>query len=218
LLATDEAVMLRRSYQGIGKRGIGVGYPGGVNLAFDAQQMRVGMIWKGKFADPGGVWRGQGSGNVRPLGSDLIRFPAGPELGRQPWESLPDAFDRFPDYQFAGYELDDLRRPAFLYRFGAIGVKDYFQDVVDQRSGKTTFKRTLTFEVDQPVDGLFFRLGVDTKITSIDDQTFLLGDRLQIRMDDNHAGRLIDRPEGKCLAVPLDLPAGSSQLTLQYAW
>ena len=25
--------MLRRSYQGIGKRGIGVGYPGGVNLA-----------------------------------------------------------------------------------------------------------------------------------------------------------------------------------------
>ena len=60
--------MLRRSYQGIGKRGIGVGYPGGVNLAFDAEQMRLAMIWKGKFADPSGVWRGQGSGNVRPLG------------------------------------------------------------------------------------------------------------------------------------------------------
>ena len=41
LLATDEAVMLRRSYPGIGKRGIGVGYPNQVNLAFDAEQMRL---------------------------------------------------------------------------------------------------------------------------------------------------------------------------------
>ena len=36
----DEAVMLRRSYPNIGKRGIGVGYPLGINLAFDAEQMR----------------------------------------------------------------------------------------------------------------------------------------------------------------------------------
>ena len=55
LVAADEAVMLRRSYNGIGKRGIGVGYPSQVNLAFDAEQMRLAIIWKGKFADPGGV-------------------------------------------------------------------------------------------------------------------------------------------------------------------
>ena len=59
--------MLRRSYPGIGKRGIGVGYPGGVNLAFDAEQMRLAMIWKGKFLDPGGVWTGQGHGTARPM-------------------------------------------------------------------------------------------------------------------------------------------------------
>ena len=77
LLASEgHAAMLRRSYQGIGKRGIGVGYPGGVNLAFDAEQLRLAMIWKGKFADPAGVWRSQGHGTVRPLGSELIRFEA----------------------------------------------------------------------------------------------------------------------------------------------
>ena len=68
IVVTDEAKMLRRSYQGIGKRGIGVGYPGGVNLAFDAEQMRLAMIWKGKFLDPGGVldrartWNGKADG------------------------------------------------------------------------------------------------------------------------------------------------------------
>ena len=39
--------MLRRSYPEVGKRGIGVGYPQGVNLVFDAEQMRLAMIWKG---------------------------------------------------------------------------------------------------------------------------------------------------------------------------
>ena len=63
--------MLRRSYEGIGKRGIGVGYPGGVNLAFDAEQMRLAMIWKGKFVDPSGAWYGQGNGNVRAMGQTL---------------------------------------------------------------------------------------------------------------------------------------------------
>ena len=73
--------MLRRSYQGIGKRGIGVGYPGQVNLAFDAEQLRLAMIWKGKFADPAVAWRGQGRGTVRPLGTVTYPFPRGPRSG-----------------------------------------------------------------------------------------------------------------------------------------
>ena len=51
-----------------------MGNPSQVNLAFDAEQLRLAMIWKGKFADPSGVWRGQASGTVRPLSRDVIRF------------------------------------------------------------------------------------------------------------------------------------------------
>ena len=38
---THEAVIIRRAFPGIGKRGIGVGYPGGINLSFDADQIRT---------------------------------------------------------------------------------------------------------------------------------------------------------------------------------
>ncbi len=167
LLATDDqAVMLRRSYQGIGKRGIGVGYPGGVNLAFDAEQMRIAMIWQGRFADPGGVWRGQGHGTVRPLGTDLIRFGPGPELddAKSPWV-VDDG--RPPKHQFTGYFLDDLGRPTFTYRFDTIDVEDCSVDVKDEESGETIFKRTLTFTSKRPRQDLVFRAGTNDKIARI---------------------------------------------------
>jgi putative heme-binding domain-containing protein len=214
LLATDRAVMLRRSYQGIGKRGIGVGYPGAVNLAYDAEQLRIGMIWKGKFAEPSGVWRGQGSGTVRPLGSDLIRFPPGPELDDavSPWvvdEGRP------PNHQFTGYYLDDMDRPTFTYRFGDVEVEDYCIDLPGEPS---TLKRTLTFTTAGKRDGLVFRAGAADKITPQGDHTFLLGDALRIRSDPAHEARVVDAGDGKQLVLDLKLPAGKTKLTLQYSW
>jgi hypothetical protein len=74
----NEAVIIRRAFPGIGKRGIGVGYPGGINLSFDAGQMRLGSIWSGGFIEASGLWRGQGSGQARILGKDTTPFPPGP--------------------------------------------------------------------------------------------------------------------------------------------
>ena len=124
IVVTNEAQMLRRSYPGIGKRGIGVGYPGGVNLAFDAEQIRLAMIWKGRFVDPAGAWYGQGSGNVRPMGN-AIKLPAGPELDdeAEPWQVDTG---RPPNHQFKGYDLDDVRRPKFRYRFEMLKSKISF--------------------------------------------------------------------------------------------
>ena len=78
LAVGEEAVMLRRSYPDIGKRGIGVGYPNGVNLSFDAGQLRLASIWQGGFIEASGVWRGQGHGRVRILGDNTVKFPEGP--------------------------------------------------------------------------------------------------------------------------------------------
>ncbi len=141
LVADDEAVMLRRSYPGVGKRGIGVGYPSQVNLVFDAEQMRLAMLWQGKFADPGGVWRSQGHGNVRPLSRDVLRFPAGPELddADSPW--IVDE-GRPPNHHFRGYFLDDRQRPTFMYRFENVEVEDYPIDIQDAPGGRTFIRRT----------------------------------------------------------------------------
>lgn len=217
VLATDEAVMLRRSYQGIGKRGIGVGYPGGLNLAFDAEQMRVAMIWKGKFADPGGVWRGQGSGTVRPLGTELIRFEQGPELGETPWMSVEEV-DRPETHKFTGYDLDDVQRPTFTYRMGDIDVRDKAVVLPDQSAGQPMLVRKLTFQTNQPRDNIFFRVAKHDQITETDDRSFLVDKKLRISIDDGHVGKIINPPTGRHLVIPLKIPAGKSELVISYAW
>lgn len=217
LLATDEAVMLRRSYNGIGKRGIGVGYPGQVNLAFDAEQMRLAMIWKGKFAETSGVWRSQGHGTVRPLGGDLIQFPRGPELddATNPWvvdEGRP------PQHQFKGYDLDDLQRPTFRYRFDNVEVEDYAIDVKDARSGGVLIQRTLTFTSDEGRRNVAFRVAADKQIVSEGSGVFRVGKVLRIHIDDQHEGQIVETADGKRLRIPLDVAKGKSTLVLEYIW
>jgi putative heme-binding domain-containing protein len=232
LIATDEAVMLRRSYNEIGKRGIGVGYPGQVNLAFDAEQMRLAMIWKGKFADPSGVWRSQGHGTVRPLGNDLIRFAKGPEFddATKPWIppdlgdiaklDQPNAADvniRPPLHQFRGYYLDKLQRPTFMYRFDNVEVEDYPIDVTgDDQS--VLLRRTLTFTTETGRKNVAFRVATDENMVPEQQNTFLIGKMLRIRLDEEHIGEIVETATGKQLRIVMDLAPGNSTLVLEYRW
>ena len=217
LLATDEAVMLRRSYQGIGKRGIGVGYPNQVNLAFDAEQMRLAMIWKGKFVDPGGVWRSQGHGTVRPLGNKVIRFSPGPDLddAESPWtvdEGRP------PQHRFKGYSLDEKQRPTFNYQFANISVEDYSVDVLDS-SKRPFIRRRLTLRsasADQK--NVVFRAATGKDITLEGDGVFLIDNSLRIRVDKTNKASIVDHASGKQLRIPLQIDDEPSTLMLEYVW
>ena len=218
LLATeDRAVMLRRSYRGIGKRGIGVGYPLGVNVAFDAEQLRIGTLWKGKFADPGGVWRGQGHGTVRPLGSELVQFRSGPELdeAETPW--IVDE-GRPPHHRFTGYFLDNQARPTFTYRWKNIAVEDSIVDEEGEVSGETRLTRTVTFDAPQPNDQLVFRLRAVEPMSESSDSEVRVGSKLVIRTDHGHPGEVVHTDEGDEFRIPLRLPRGKSKLILQYKW
>lgn len=215
IVVANEAMMLRRAYPGIGKRGIGVGYPGGVNLAFDAEQLRLGTIWKGKFADPSGVWRGQGSGRVRAMGK-TIEFAKGPELDNQnsPWV-VDD--QRPPDHQFKGYTLDDSQRPTFKYSFGTVEVEDFFKETKDDNN-VTQLLRTVTLSSSVVRDGLRFRVAVEGKITE-DSGVFSVGDRLQVRIASGHGARIVDSDQGSQLEVPMELDAEEKQqLVIEYSW
>ncbi|MCA9070639.1 MAG: hypothetical protein KDA84_17030, partial [Planctomycetaceae bacterium] len=217
LVATDEAVMLRRSYPSIGKRGIGVGYPHEVNLAYDAEQMRLGMIWKGKFADPGGVWRGQGHGTVRPLGNDLLRFSDGPEL-----ESVQSSWTteqgRLPHHQFLGYVLDDKQRPTFRYKFHDVKVEDNFREIKPQAMSSSGLRRTITFAGQPSSSDFHFRAAVGKTVKPIGSDAFLVDDKLMLKIKSDRPGKVIEAATGKKLVIPLDLSRGKSQLVLEYHW
>ena len=104
-------------------------------FGFDAEQMRLAMIWKGKFVDPLGVWTGQGSGNCSALGA-AIEFAKGPDLDELPSPWVVDD-GRPPDHQFQGYDLDASRRPTFRYRFKDVEVSDFFSQVIDENTANS---------------------------------------------------------------------------------
>lgn len=219
LLADREAVMLRRNYQGIGKRGIGVGYPGKVNIAFDAEQLRLAMIWPGEFADPGAAWRGQGSGTVRPLSRSVIRFPVGPDLDdvNNPW--LVDE-GRPPRHRFKGYRLDDRRRPTFRYLFDRVLVEDYLVDQVDGANGQAAaLSRKIRLSSPDKKLGLRFRVAGSTQpIEAIGESTYRLKEGLRVTIRSERSARVIEEADKSELVIPLDLPAGVTELELDYQW
>jgi hypothetical protein len=180
----DEAVMLRRSYPGIGKRGIGVGYPAGINLAFDAGQLRLASIWTDGFIEASAVWRGQGAGNVRLLGKDTVNFPAGPALAALESDSSawPTNLARQAvGFQFKGYTLDAKRRPTFQYTFGEIAVEDCFLDLKDA-AGRPFFERTMKFSGDKSSAELHLRLAVAEQIEQRDQNDFVIGKSLWLHL------------------------------------
>lgn len=217
LVAGSEAVMLRRRYPDIGKRGIGVGYPSEVNLVFDAEQLRLAMLWKGKFADPGGVWRGQGSGTVRPLSREVIRLAPGPDLddATEPW-IVDDG--RPPRHRFKGYHLDSLRRPAFTYQFDQVQVDDYFVDRINVSSGTPILQRLIRFETDEPRRDLQFRVASGPGLEKVDQNLFRLHPKLLVRIVGGHTGKIVTAENELRLVIPLQLAAGATELEVHYVW
>jgi mono/diheme cytochrome c family protein len=180
----DEAVIIRRAFPGIGKRGIGIGYPGGIHVAFDAAQMRLGSIWSGSYIEASPLWRGQGSGQAQILGKDVVNLPPGPAFAvlgtsETAWPAL-DSTPRKSPNSFHGYTLDAERRPTLRYSIEGLTVEDYFHERRDA-AGKLFLERSLKFPAPVP-PGLHLRVAVDKSITARGADEFLVGKKLLVRV------------------------------------
>ena len=211
VMVKDEAVIIRRAFPGIGKRGIGVGYPGGINLSFDAEQMRLASLWTGGFIEASGIWRGQGAGQARILGRDAIKFPPGPAFAvlTQPdlaWP-VPDPTPRPRTVSFQGYTLDDRQRPTFRYVVDGFAVEDFFVERPD--IDRLRLERTLRFPAAPPA-GLYLRVAVDNSIEPRGANEFAIGKSLVVRL--SGPGRV----RGAGAAKELLLPVTGGELKLEY--
>ncbi|TWT74762.1 c-type cytochrome [Allorhodopirellula solitaria] len=217
IVVDGQARLLRRSYPEIGKRGIGVGYAGGINLAYDAEQARLALLWKGRFIDPSGVWYGQGHGNVRPMGSTIV-LPKGPELDslESPWtvdEGRP------PQHQFKGYVFDDEERPTFLYSFGNVDVEDYFTQSRDNPTEPLSLLRQVKLTSSGTAQPLRFRLAAGESAAIHADGKEVVDGRLRIRIASEHTAELVDHSTGVQVIVPISLDQGdTTELILEYQW
>ena len=215
LRVTDVAEIVRGRGTA-GYRGIGVGYPGRISLAFDSEEMALRMLWKGEFANVD-------LGSFHARGTDRISFPAGVPFHRlkSPDDNWPYkgktnyTFPQDHGYQFRGYHLDAKRRPTFLYRYGDIAVEDFFEDVRGA-DGVVFFRRTIHFDAPDAQQPFHFRVASGKKITLQSAQALTV-DSLRLRITSGHLSEVRDGDPGEVL-IPLTLSKGGSTLTLEYRW
>jgi len=99
LKPSDKPIVFRSFIEGVGTHAIGVGYPGGLNAAFDGKTSRWAIIWKGRFLDAMSNWQDRAMPPIKPLGTDIKQLP-----------------EVTTTRIFGGYRIGKDGIPTFLYR------------------------------------------------------------------------------------------------------
>lgn len=216
LVADKEAIIYRNFIEGGGSRAIGVGYPEKANLAFDANDMRLALIWQGAFIDAARHRTGRGQGFEKPLGTNVIQGPPGPPFAVLDSESAawPKETGKAAGWQFRGYSLDAKRRPTFRYTWNDLSIEDY--PIAVAAEPDAGFRRTVTVHAEKSAEHLFFRAAVGKQIKETDgtfavDETLKLkfpGSKPIIRSSDNQTE----------LLVPLTFSGNEAKFVEEMTW
>jgi mono/diheme cytochrome c family protein len=220
LVAEKEAILYRNFIRGAGPRAIGVGYPEKANIAFDANDLRLALIWQGAFIDASRHWSGRGEGFQPPLGDNVVSLPAGPAFatlksGTDPW---PD--ERSPDSRqtFRGYRLGKDQKPTFLYDVGHVHVEDFPDPILGTAAKAATIRRTLTLTASEPVANLWFRAAVADKIEPGPDGWFTVNADWKIKIE-AESTPIVRSSGGKTeLLVPVELHGKPATIVEVFAW
>ena len=217
-----EPIIYRNFIEGAGSRAIGVGYPEGVNLAFDANNMRMAMIWHGAFIDASRHWTGRGQGFESPLGDDVLPLPDHVPFVvlDRPDREVATELGRDLGYKFLGYRLDKEQRPIFRYSFGGLTIDDHPLPAKDESKKYGTLRRTLRIEGAAETRQLWYRALTSKQIESIGESRYRIDDVWTFEVNSPAAEAPIIRESGgqKELLVPVRLKNGKTEITLNYVW
>jgi len=222
----DEAVIYRNFIEGAGARGIAVGYPGGVNAAFDAELCNVALVWRGAFMDAKRHWTGRGSGFQPPMGFGVVATGLNVPLAvlekpDTPWPALPKDLpngDWPAGYRFGGYALGKGGIPTFRYTFQGLKVEDHLEaDAASVPPGQqgVALKRVLTLQGGSVPAGLHLRLISSREIKESSSGVFNLGEGISLHVP---GGRLRPSVDGMEVVVPVTSAAGIARIEATYLW
>lgn len=190
---TDRPIIYRNFLEGLSARGIAVGYPGGINIAWDAESMALKSIWQGAFIDASMHWRDRGVGRQKPLGDLVFEFENSPAVSflNSPKDKWPDQPEVREKYRFLGYRLAKDGSPTFRYQIGQMVVSDSF--AVDSSDSQKGFKRSITIDKNQSdksnphgsIDGSLVsvvRLARGNEITGSEAGPWLVNKQIKIQL------------------------------------
>lgn len=219
LAVGDEAVILRRSVENTGKRGISVGLPRGVNLTFDAERLGMNQLWWGAFVEASGVWTSQGSGEVRILGKDRVALPPGPGCAILPTADAPwpTATRRELGHRWLGYDLDAAQRPTFRYTCGEVTIDDAVQERVAADAASSTRARLRRkLRCSGPTGTtVTFLVARAARIAALGDGRVQVGATLRLHLP-AAASRLVPADDQQELRLTLPLVDGRAECVLDY--
>lgn len=219
LIAVDEPVLYRNFIEGAGPRAIGVGYPERVNLAFDANNMRLALIWHNAFIDAAKHWEGRGPGFQTPLGDNVLKLPDGAPLATlaDPDAAWPTQTAKQLGQRFLGYRLDEHRRPIFKYRLGDVQVEDFLEPVSDEEFAP--LRRTLQFAAPHASQGLWFRALVAVSIESTGDGAYRIDGQWTMKLSASAGQPVVRQSNGRAeLLVPILAASGRETVTQEFIW
>jgi hypothetical protein len=216
LVPTKGAILYRNFISGAGTRAIGVGYPEKANLAFDANEMRLALVWQGAFIDAARHWTDRGSGWEGPLGDNVLALHRGAPFAvlSKPDEAWPTTAPKKMGYRFRGYRLTPDDRPTFRYSFKGIGVEDFPQPVPGK---EVSLRRTLTLTAPAAVEGLHYRAAVGARIEALAGGWYRVDGTWQVKVSGGAAH--VRKSGGKLeLVVPVRFKDGKARLVQDYVW
>jgi mono/diheme cytochrome c family protein len=216
LTPDKNAIIYRNFIQGAGPRAIGVGYPEGVHLAFDANGMRLALLWQGAFIDASRHWTDRGAGFEGPLGDNILALPAGASFAvldknDAAWPTKPP---KEMGYKFKGYKLTPDDRPTFRYTFGDVKIEDFPNPAAGKEAA---LRRTLKLSAAKSVDNLYFRAAVANKIQTLGRGWYRLDDwKMKIK---SATPPQVRQSAGKAeLLVPVRFAKGKAEIVQVFAW
>lgn len=223
LMATNEAIMYRNFIEGAGPRAIAVGYPERINLAFDANHMRMALLWNGGFIDAHMHWEGRGPGYQKPLGDNVVTLPNDVSFARlssqtQEWPQTTEQNTKDKSVRFLGYKLDELRRPAFQYELKDSEVK--VEDFPKPKGADDVyvFERTLKLEAAGNPNDLYFLAAAGNSIEKVSEAVYRIDNRYNVRISGSKPPSLRESRGRKELLVPIEFTNGKSKFVQEFEW
>jgi hypothetical protein len=212
---TTGAILYRNFIEGAGNRAIAVGYPEKAHLAFDANEMRLALLWQGAFLDAARHWTDRGAGAEGPLGDNILRLHGGAAFAALPKPDAPwpSATPKELGYVFKGYRLTPDDRPTFVYAFGDVRVEDFPNAVAGK---EPSLRRTLKLSSARPPEGLYFRAAVGDQVESLGGGWYRIdGWKMKLQGGTPQARRSGGKTE---LLVPVRFTDGKAEVVQEFVW
>lgn len=109
LKPVDRPIIQRTFFEKAGMKAILVGFPGGINLAFDGDKAQLAQVWRGPFFDAYNTWYTRAAPIEKPLSDEVYNVSVSEK-----------------DARFRGYRTDEDGNPTFLSTLGDQEVEESY--------------------------------------------------------------------------------------------